>query len=76
MPHPFRWAPADGERHASLDPAPHTGYPTGLVVKTLCERQLQVETGDIPWLWNTCPACDAKAHEIAQKPVPPTAGAR
>ncbi|MGI8311086.1 zinc finger protein [Saccharopolyspora sp. ASAGF58] len=76
QPHPFHWAPADGKRHASTDPKPRKGYPTGFVVATLCGYQLAVENTTLAWLWETCPDCNAAAHVLAEVPMPPTVGAR
>lgn len=64
--HPFHWVPAAQARHATLDTRPTSGYPQGWVVLTLCGLQLPAETGDIPWLWDTCPGCKAAADKIAE----------
>ncbi|GAA2774214.1 zinc finger protein [Saccharopolyspora taberi] len=72
MTHPFRWAPAANERHASRDTAPAGGlYPNGECVETLCGRELSVDNSDIAWLWPTCPDCNQVAHRIAGCPMPP-----
>lgn len=65
MVHPFRWAPAESQRHASLDRSPGKGYPEGTVVQTLCGKQLRAETSDVSWLWKTCPDCNIRARELA-----------
>ena len=70
MPHPFRWVPADRQRHASGDRRPALGYPTGTVVKTLCGHQLVADNGPGAWLWETCPECNEKAHGLAGVPMP------
>ncbi|MEU5848920.1 zinc finger protein [Saccharopolyspora shandongensis] len=75
-PHPFHWVPADGKRHASADPRPGAGYPTGVCVETLCGRQLIADNTDLGWLWGTCPDCDAAAHKLARCPMPPTVNVR
>ncbi|MBB5156409.1 zinc finger protein [Saccharopolyspora phatthalungensis] len=76
QPHPFHWVPADGKRHASTDPKPAKGYPSGLVVATLCGHQLAAEKTDLAWLWETCRTCDDKAHALAKASTPPAASAR
>ncbi|MFI0468513.1 zinc finger protein [Saccharopolyspora sp. 5N102] len=63
--YPFHWVPADGQRHASLDSRPGGGYPTGMSVSTLCERELPADNSDLGWLWSTCGDCNAEAHRIA-----------
>lgn len=76
-PHPFHWVPAVGQRHASADEHPPGAsiYPDGTKVTTLCERTVKAATGDIAWLWETCPDCNAAAHVLALCPMPPTVGA-
>ncbi|MBB5152500.1 zinc finger protein [Saccharopolyspora phatthalungensis] len=76
QPHPFHWVRADGKRHASTDPKPRMGYPTGCVVGTLCGHQLAAENTDPAWLWETCRTCDDKAHALAKASTPPAASAR
>ena len=69
--HPFRWIPADGERHASRDKKPH-GWPDGTVVNALCGRSVRADNRDVAWLWETCPACNQAAHnmlDIAWRPT-------
>ncbi|TDD06176.1 hypothetical protein E1181_13005 [Saccharopolyspora terrae] len=62
--HPFHWVPALGERHASTDHRPSGGYPAGSTITTLCDREMRAEVGEMAWLWNTCPACNAEAHRM------------
>lgn len=69
-PHPFSWIPACGKRHASADTKPLGGYPNGFVVATLCRHQLPADNSDVAWLWETCPECNVKAHELAGIPMP------
>lgn len=63
--HPFRWVPAEGERHASLEPSTGQGYPEGKVIQALCGKRVRAENSDISWLWETCPDCNNRAHELA-----------
>jgi hypothetical protein len=64
--YPFHWVPAEGQRHASLDLRPGGGYPTGMTVSTLCQRELSADNSELAWLWSTCRACNSEAHRIAQ----------
>ncbi|WP_263254086.1 zinc finger protein [Saccharopolyspora rosea] len=76
-PHPFSWVPADGQRHATADVRPPGGFSTGLVVETLCGQQVQADNSDMAWLWETCPTCNVRAHELAGIPMArPRIGAR
>lgn len=76
-PHPFHWLPAAGARHASAD-SQQLGhrYAPGAEVTTLCDKRVKAESGEIAWLWETCPDCNAAAHVLARCPMPPVAGAR
>ncbi|MBB5159985.1 zinc finger protein [Saccharopolyspora phatthalungensis] len=74
-PHPFHWVPAEGKRHASTDPKPFKGYPTGFVVATLCGHQLAADNSEPAWFWEMCAACDVKARDLAKTPTPPVGGA-
>lgn len=73
--YPFRWVPADGQRHASTSPLPDYAhsYPEGTVILTLCGTELIARTHAHAWLWRTCPDCDIKAHDLAglTLPAPP-----
>ncbi|MGW3468785.1 zinc finger protein [Saccharopolyspora sp. NPDC000995] len=71
MPHPFRWQPGNGQRHATLKPRPRGGFPAESQVETLCGKQITVDNSDIAWLWTTCPECDKTAHELAGTPIAP-----
>lgn len=66
-PHPFHWVPADGRRHASTDEHPPGAsmYPDGTTVTTLCDRTVSAETGEMAWLWRTCPKCHVAARALA-----------
>ncbi|MBB5159440.1 zinc finger protein [Saccharopolyspora phatthalungensis] len=75
QPNPFHWVPADGQRHASTDPKPAKGYPTGFVVGTLCGHQLAAENTSRSWLWPTCGTCNDKADGLANTPTPTAASA-
>lgn len=80
MSHPFRWVPADGQRHASRHPTTGGGYPPGLTVSTLCGLDVHARTGDLPWLWPTCADCNLEARRIVGAvirfpgPAPPAPG--
>ncbi|WP_333777767.1 zinc finger protein [Saccharopolyspora oryzae] len=76
QPHPFHWVPAEGQRHASTDERPSGSsiYPDGIEVTTLCEQTVMASTGEMAWLWPTCPGCNAAAR--ARAGLPPMAGAR
>ncbi|MCX2729087.1 hypothetical protein OOZ19_02430 [Saccharopolyspora sp. NFXS83] len=67
MPYPFRWFPAQGERHASVDSAPRLGFRSGTEVKALCGAEVSASEGDEAWLWPTCPACTEGVRPIAQR---------
>ncbi|PRW64235.1 zinc finger protein [Actinopolyspora mortivallis] len=73
MPHPFTWVPAAEQRHVSRDPVPPPGmeFPDGVVVSTLCGREVTSATGELAWLWTTCPSCDDAAREIVGAPPRP-----
>ncbi|WP_184727526.1 zinc finger protein [Saccharopolyspora phatthalungensis] len=68
-PQPFDWAPAEGQRHASTDARPGSGYPTGFVVATLCGYQLRADNTEPAWRWETCATCKAKARKLSQAPA-------
>ncbi|WP_433868789.1 zinc finger protein [Saccharopolyspora sp. CA-218241] len=68
--HPFHWVPADGERHATTAGRPLGGYSDGTVLETLCGRELRAVSGELAWLWFTCPDCDHEAHRMAGAPLP------
>ncbi|QUH05359.1 hypothetical protein HUO13_35365 [Saccharopolyspora erythraea] len=73
--HPFHWVPANGARHASIDPqGAGNAYVPGVEITTLCTRRVAAETGDMAWLWETCPECNAAARVLAG--LPPMVGAR
>lgn len=72
-PYPFSWVPAAGARHASGEEKPLGGWPDGTVVTTLCGQKLPSASGQLAWLWETCPACSVAAHKLAGVPM---AGAR
>ena len=69
--HPFHWVPAEGQRHASAGAQPPGGYPSGASVRTLCEQELRADTGELAWLWGTCPPCNKQAHVLAQPQAVP-----
>ncbi|MDA3647990.1 hypothetical protein LZ318_22675 [Saccharopolyspora indica] len=75
-PHPFHWAPAAGQRHASADEHPPGAavYPNGTEITTLCGLAVEADAGDMAWLWPTCVDCNAAARTLAG--VPPLAGGR
>lgn len=74
MPHPFRWQPGEGKRHATLMPRPRGGFPDGTEVDTLCGTRVAADNSDIAWLWSTCTECNEQAHAMAGTPgVPPSA---
>lgn len=68
MSHPITWAPAAGQRHASLVPASARAYAAGQEVETLCGRTVSAEVGEYAWLWSTCPECDRAAREMVGAP--------
>ncbi|GAB3558381.1 hypothetical protein J2S53_003706 [Actinopolyspora lacussalsi] len=70
MSHPFTWVPAEEQRHASRDPVPPPAleFPPELTVSALCGREVLTATGDIPWLWPTCPDCDRTTRELVGAP--------
>lgn len=65
MPYPFHWVPAAGQRHATLDERPGGGYPTGLVVRTLCDDEVPAENSESSWFWRTCAECAPQARRLA-----------
>ncbi|WP_237710579.1 zinc finger protein [Saccharopolyspora spinosa] len=67
-PHPFSWVPAGGARHASAEDKPAGGWPDGTVLTSLCDRQIQAASGELAWLWQTCPECAAAARVLAGLP--------
>lgn len=69
MPHSFTWAPGAELRHASLDPAPGAGYPSGIAVETLCDRQIVTDTDWLAWLRPTCPTCDERTRKLVGAPT-------
>ncbi|NHD18118.1 MULTISPECIES: zinc finger protein [Actinopolyspora] len=70
MSHPFTWVPAAWQRHASRDPVPPPAaeFPQGVLVSTLCGQELTSASGELAWLWGTCPECDDAAREIVGVP--------
>ncbi|GAA4876344.1 MULTISPECIES: zinc finger protein [Saccharopolyspora] len=62
MPHPFRWQPGDGLRHATTN-----SY--GDRVTALCGASVSSDNSQTAWLWKTCPSCDVSAHELAGVPI-------
>lgn len=60
----FHWVPAGGKRHASKDPRPEGGYPTGCNVDTLCDQQVTANSSKVAWFWPTCPDCNGIARQI------------
>ncbi|WP_168584997.1 zinc finger protein [Saccharopolyspora sp. ASAGF58] len=69
-PHPFSWAPAAGQRHATTDQRPAGGWPDGAEITALCDRHVRPESGELAWLWPTCPECNKAAHVLAGIPMP------
>ena len=69
MTHPFHWVPACGRRHATLDERPGGGYPTGLLVHTLCGAEIPAENTESAWFWRTCADCAPEARRIAERRV-------
>lgn len=65
--HPFRWLPAEGERHATAEVRLAGAYATGDQVASLCGLSvLAAEGTEIAWLWPTCPDCNTAAHRLAE----------
>ncbi|MEU5847276.1 zinc finger protein [Saccharopolyspora shandongensis] len=63
--HPFRWVPADGERHATGDARLAGAYTVGEQIDSLCGRSVTVaERTEIAWLWETCVDCNREAHRL------------
>ncbi|RKT82702.1 zinc-finger [Saccharopolyspora antimicrobica] len=73
-PHPFSWVPAAGARHASAEKRPAGGWSDGTTLTALCDQKIQAESGELAWLWATCPGCSKAARVLAG--MPPTAVAR
>lgn len=65
MPHPFRWQPGDGQRHATLQTRPRGGFAENARIAALCGVETTVDDSELAWLWSTCPECDQAAHDIA-----------
>ena len=65
MPHPFRWQPGEGQRHATLCARPRGGFPPETRIKTLCGETVTVDNSDLAWLWTTCPECNQVARDLA-----------
>ncbi|WP_406690718.1 zinc finger protein [Saccharopolyspora sp. ID03-671] len=70
-PHPFTWCPSNGSRHATAQTAPREGER----FETLCGEPATADRSDQAWFWQTCAACDARAHHLAGLPMPPTQSA-
>ncbi|MEV5538637.1 zinc finger protein [Saccharopolyspora shandongensis] len=71
MPHPFRWQPGDGQRHATRKLRPRGGFPVDAQIETLCGKQITADNSDVAWLWTTCPECNRFAHELTGTPIAP-----
>ncbi|GAA2796349.1 zinc finger protein [Saccharopolyspora taberi] len=68
-PHPFRWVPAEGQRHATTDRLAAGGWSDGEAVTMLCGESVEVDNSVEAWLWETCADCNAEAHRMARVPM-------
>ncbi|WP_312864254.1 zinc finger protein [Saccharopolyspora phatthalungensis] len=57
------------QRHATPDQRPAGGWPEDAEVTALCNRRIRPESGELAWLWPTCPECDVAAHVLAGAPM-------
>lgn len=64
------WVPGAGQRHASTASSPHPSheFPAEINVSTVCGREVTSATGELPWLWPTCPDCDSETRRLAGVP--------
>ncbi|GAA4885067.1 hypothetical protein GCM10023222_49630 [Saccharopolyspora cebuensis] len=66
QPHPFRWVPGDGARHATTAPrCCECGEQTE--VETLCGVVVKTDRSELAWLWRTCAPCNTEAHKIVRQ---------
>lgn len=62
--YPFRWRPAEGERHATTAPKLEPGTQVEALYGDVVELAVP---DDLAWLWPTCVGCDKQAHVIAEQ---------